>query len=101
MDDCVHSHRKDPDAVLTPTSRFRVRSKLEAHQKPPAHDTRTRVATGLSTTGKGTTTLTKPYTQIDRSGHTTPLSLLHQSLSYKLIQYSHQAEARKGTEYGQ
>src|SRR4051812_29101159 len=43
---------KAPDVVLTPTSRFCVRSKLEAHQKPPAHDTRTRVATGFSTTGK-------------------------------------------------
>src|SRR3954468_1629798 len=52
---------KAPDVVLTITSRFRVRSKLEAHQKPPAHDTRTRVATGFSTTGKGTTTLTKTY----------------------------------------
>src|SRR3954468_20696270 len=52
---------RPPDVVLTLTSRFRVRSKLEAHQKPPAHDTRTRVATGFSTTGKGTTTLTKTY----------------------------------------
>src|SRR3954468_12347087 len=50
---------KAPDVVLTPTSCFRVRSELEAHQKPPAHDTRTRVATGFSTIGKRTTTLTK------------------------------------------
>ena len=42
---------KAPDAVLTLTSRFRVRSELEAHQTPPAHDTRTRVAAGFSTTG--------------------------------------------------
>src|ERR1043165_5860075 len=42
---------KAPDVVLTLTSRFRVRSELEAHQVPPAHDTRTRVAAGFSTTG--------------------------------------------------
>src|SRR4051794_5284346 len=39
---------KAPDVVLTLTSRFRVRSGLEAHQAPPAHDTRTRVAAGFS-----------------------------------------------------
>ena len=42
---------KAPDVVLTLTGRFRVRSELEAHQAPPAHDTRTRVAAGFSTTG--------------------------------------------------
>ena len=45
-DDC-----KAPDVVLTLASRFRVRPELEAHQVPPAHDTRTRVAAGFSTTG--------------------------------------------------
>ena len=72
---------KAPDVVLTLTSRFRVQSELEAHQKPPVHETRTRVATGFSTTGKGTITLTKTYIKIDRSGHTTPLSLLQQHMS--------------------
>ena len=43
---------KAPNVVLILTIHFRVRSELEAHQKPPAHDTRTRVATGFSTTGK-------------------------------------------------
>ena len=42
---------KAPDVVLTLTSHFRIRSELEAHQVPPAHDTRTRVAAGFSTTG--------------------------------------------------
>src|SRR3954470_5780069 len=35
---------KAPDAVLTQVSRFRVRPELEAHKRPPMHDTRTRVA---------------------------------------------------------
>ena len=42
---------KAPDVVLTLTSRFRVRSELEAHQTPPAHDTRARVTAGFSTIG--------------------------------------------------
>src|SRR3954465_13457921 len=41
---------KAPDAVLTQVSRFRVRPELEAHKRPPMHDTRTRVAIGFSST---------------------------------------------------
>src|SRR3954465_5840916 len=40
---------KAPDAVLTQVSRFRVRPELEAHKRPPMHDTRTHVAIGFST----------------------------------------------------
>ena len=66
---------KAPDVVLTLTSCFRVRSELEAHQTPPAHDTRTRVATGFSTTSIRNTTLQDiNIDRIDRAGHTTPLS---------------------------
>src|ERR1041384_6167055 len=46
-----------PDAVLTQASRFSVRLELEAHKRPPMHDTRTRVAVGFSTIGIRTRTL--------------------------------------------
>ena len=60
------SYCKAPDVVLTLTSRFHVRSELEAHQTPPAHDTRTRVATGFSTTGIRYKTLQLEHRYIDR-----------------------------------
>src|SRR3954469_19158122 len=83
---------KAPDAVLTLTSRFRVRSELEAHQTPPAHDTRTRVAAGFSTTGIKTQLYKKGNTYGDnRAGHTTPLSKIHNIL----LNTSHQYIKRK------
>src|SRR3954469_23451365 len=82
---------KAPDAVLTLTSRFRVRSELEAHQTPPTHDTRTRVAAGFSTTGIKTQLYKKGNTYIDIE-----LGVQRHCLEYNiLMNTSHQYIKRK------
>ena len=87
--------------VLTLTGRFRVQSELEAHQVPPAHDTRTRVATGFSTTGIRKHDINYNI-DINREGRAYNATVLNTSSRELNSSYNMSSSGSiKGTEYGQ